>query len=372
MKIAITINTSWNIYNFRLGLIRHLLSEGHQVLAIAPYDDYAALLQEEGCEYHAIKIDNTGSNPIKDLSLYLQLKRIYNKTKPDIIYHYTVKPNIYGSLAAQTLGIPVINNVSGLGTVFLADGITSKIAKLLYVYSFKHVDLAFFQNPEDRDEFRSQINLPQLASDLLPGSGINLSTYNSSTLPNAEAVVFLLVARLIIDKGVVEYLEAAKIVKSKRPNVIFRLLGKLDENHARGIKKSLLDKYTSREIIEYLGEVHDVRPIIDESTCVVLPSYREGTPRTLLEAAAMSRPVITTDVPGCKEVVVDKVSGLLCKVKDCEDLAEKMLLFCALSTSEMIAMGKSGRQLVKEKFDEKLVIDKYMRHTSKILLNSSK
>jgi glycosyltransferase involved in cell wall biosynthesis len=179
-----------------------------------------------------------------------------------------------------------------------------------------------------------------------------------------------MIARLIIEKGVVEFLEAAKIVKGTLSNVTFQLLGKTDEEHTRGVKKSLIDQYEEEGVISYLGELEDVRGVIEMATCVVLPSYREGTPRTLLEAAAMGKPVVTTNVPGCKEVVVDNKTGLLCEVRDAKDLAEKIISICNLSTADISEMGKAARCLVEDKFDEKKVIEKYQYHTS-VILNSN-
>lgn len=367
MKIAITVNTSWNIYNFRMGLINKLLSDGHQVIAVAPEDDYSKKLETNGCKFRRIRMDNTGSNPLKDYSLYRQLKKIYSEEKPDAIFHYTVKPNIYGTLAATQLEIPVINNVSGLGTVFLTKSIASFVAKKLYQIAFAKADRVFFQNPDDRAAFLSEINIPKLKTDLLPGSGINLSDFTSAPLKKDNRRTFLMIARLIVDKGVVEYVEAAKMTLAKHPDSKFQLLGKMDPEHARGISEHAIKDAVDNGTIEYLGETHDVKPFIRAASCIVLPSYREGTPRTLLEAAAMMRPVITSDVPGCREVVVENESGLLCQVKNASDLSNKMIDICEMSYDQLENMGKKGRQLIQRKFDEKIVIDQYLNHLSNIM-----
>lgn len=367
MRVVICINTSWNIYNFRSGLIRALLSEDHEVVAVAPPDEFTAKLEEMGCQFHPIEINHTGSNPLKDLKLYFQLKKAYRETKPDIIFQYTVKPNIYGSLAARSLNIPVINNVSGLGTVFLNNGLTSSIAKLLYRISFQRVNLVFFQNANDRSDFLEQISLPKLKTDLLPGSGINLNLFKTDRPLCTQPFSFLMIARLILDKGLVEYLDAARQLKKKHPNVIFLLLGQLDETHARGISKEKLDHYIEDGSIDYLGTNDDVKPIIEKCSCVVLPSYREGTPKTLLEAAALQRPIVTTDVPGCREVVMDKSNGLLCEVMNSVDLEKKMEAMILTETNELEEMGKKGRALIEERFDENIIIRKYMNAAINIL-----
>lgn len=367
MTIAITINTSWNIYNFRLGLIKALLLEGHQVVAIAPLDDFSNKLIEEGCQFIPVKMSNTGSNPLSDIKLTLDLYQIYKRVKPDIVYQFTIKPNLYGTIAARLNKIPVINNVSGLGTVFLTNSASSKMAKWLYKHIFKFANLVFFQNPDDRNEFKAQIPIPNLKTDLLPGSGINLKAFSpSASTPNTGVVIFLMVARLIVEKGIIEYLHAASIVKERFPNSIIQILGKLEKTHARGMDANLLHDHINNGIVQYLGEANDVRPLLEKASCVVLPSYREGTPRTLLEAAAMKKPIITTNVPGCKEVVSDNKSGFLCKVKNARDLAEKMILFHQLSSDMKVDMGNCGRKLVEDRFDEKIVIDKYIKHTAKI------
>lgn len=349
-----------------MGLIRELLKLGHTVVTIAPQDDYSKKLEEEGCHFVSISMDNTGSNPFRDYSLFKQLKAVYQQQKPDIAFHYTVKPNIYGTLAAKSLGIPVINNVSGLGTVFLSRSISSWIAKKLYQHAFAKADLVFFQNADDQEAFLSQIDLPKLNMDLLPGSGINLTAF-TKTAPITGGKVFLMISRLIIDKGVLEYLEAAETTLKKYPDAKFQLLGKLDPDHARGIPEEIIAKAHDNGFVEYLGETDNVKPYIEAASCIVLPSYREGTPRTLLEAAAMGRPVITTNVAGCKEVVSDQVTGLLCKDRNAADLSDKMNMICDMVEEELSEMGKKGRQLIESKFDEQIVINQYLKHLSNIM-----
>jgi len=367
MKIAITLNTSWNIYNFRIGLIRELIRQGNQILAIAPHDDFSIKLKEEGCDFVPITMDNTGSNPFKDFSLYRQLKKIYREQNPDIVFHYTVKPNIYGTLAASALGIPAINNVSGLGTVFLSKSLASIAAKQLYKRAFAKANLVFFQNADDRQSFLSEIHLPELPTDLLPGSGIDLSDFSVSPLPDSEHRVFLMIARLIIDKGVMEYIEAAEKTLAKYPKTKFQLLGKLDPAHARGIPEATIAKAVEDNIIEYLGETNNVKPYIKQATCVVLPSYREGTPRTMLEAAAMGRPIITSNVAGCREVISNNETGLLCEARNATHLYEKMIEICEMTNPELATMGTKGRNLVENKFDEQIVIEQYLKHLSNIM-----
>lgn len=367
MRVGITLNTSWNIYNFRMGLVSALIENGHEVIAFAPEDEYSKKLQEAGCLFVPIKIENTGANPIKDFLLFRQLRRQYKLHQPDIIFHYTVKPNIYGTLAAKALKIPVINNVSGLGTVFLSEGLTSLVAKKLYRWAFAYADMVFFQNKDDQLHFLDEINLPSLKTDLLPGSGINLTHFEPKPMETTEDKIFLMISRLLIDKGVSEYIEAAHIVRQEFPKAKFQLLGKLDSSHARGIPEETIRRAVDLDQIEYLGEQVDVRPYIGRASCVVLPSYREGTPRTILEAAAMARPAIVTNVPGCKEVVINERTGLLCRVRDASDLADKMIQCAKMSNKELSVWGRNGRLMVEKNFDEKIVVDQYLKYASNIM-----
>lgn len=367
MNIAIVLNTSWNVYNFRLGLIKSLQRENYKITVIAPRDEYTQKLIDEGCSYEEVTMDSRGANAIKDLGLVFELHKIYKKVKPDIILHYTIKPNIYGTLAAKWLGIPVINNVCGLGTVFLKKNLVSKVASFMYKLSFKFPQKVFFQNNYDKRLFIKNGLIKNDVADLLPGSGIDLEKFKPTSFRRNQKFTFLLVSRLIHDKGVLEFIDAIKILKSNGLNAKFQILGAKDPEHKRGIDTSIVDSWIDNNIIEYLGTTDDVRTYIDNADCVVLPSYREGTPKSLLEAASSSKPIVATDVPGCKEVVEDKYNGLLCKVKDAEDLAEKMNSLAKLDNRTLEEMGQNGREKVEREFDEKIVINKYLSSIKEIL-----
>ncbi len=359
MKIAIVLNTSWNIYNFRLGLVRSLINGGHEIIAVAPYDDYSSKLKEIGCKYEKVTMDSRGANPIKDSGLLIELFRIYRRIKPDLILHFTIKPNIYGTLAAKLLGIPTINNVCGLGTVFLNKGLVSFIARMMYKIAFRFPAKVLFQNDQDKKLFIDEKLIAEDIAELIPGSGINLSKFVPATLPQNKEFIFLIISRLIHDKGVFEYIEAIKILKKKGIKARFQILGAIDEEHKRGIPAKIINSWINDGLIEYLGRVPDVRNYIKNADCIVLPSYREGTPRTLLEAAGMARPIVTTNVAGCNNVVKDNYNGFLCSLKDVDDLADKMLKMYNLSIKERQAFGKNGRELVEGSYDENVVINKY-------------
>jgi glycosyltransferase involved in cell wall biosynthesis len=360
MKVAIVLNTSWNIYNFRMNFVRALLKKGYEVHTVAPLDDFTHYLTEAGCHHHAVKMDSRGVNPIKDIGLVLELWSIYKGIRPDIILHYTIKPNVYGSLAAALLRIPVINNVCGLGTVFLKKNFISGVAMFLYRWSFRFPKKVFFQNQDDRDLFISRKLVPPASADLLPGSGIDLERFLPTDFQRNKQFTFLLISRLITDKGILEYVEAVKKLKAKGLKARFQLLGAKDPLHQRGISVKLIDSWIASNTIEYLGTTNDVQPFIKSADCIVLPSYREGTPHTLLEAASCSKPIVATDVPGCHQVVTNNYNGLLCRVKDADDLANTMNRMANLDDQTLRQFGSNGREKMEREFNESIVINKYL------------
>ena len=360
MKIAIVINTTWNIYNFRLGLIKGLQKKGHEIIAIGPRDDYAQKLIEEGCQFAHLPIEATGVNPLTDLLLIRSFYRLYKKVKPDVVLHYTIKPNIYGAVAARFLSIPSVNNVSGLGTVFLNNNLSSKIAQFLYRFAFKFPIKVFFQNEYDIDLFIKKKLVKRGITGVLPGSGIDLKKFTPAVFSRNEPFKFLMVSRVIIDKGILEYIDAAKELRKSGLNAEFLLLGAKDPDHKRGIPLRDIDSWTDSGLIKYLGTTDDVKREIRSADCIVLPSYREGTPRTLLEAAACGKPLLASNVPGCNNVVIDGINGLLCEVKNAKDLAKKMDAIMQFDEVTLKKFGENSRMLVEEKFDEQIVVQKYL------------
>ncbi|HEY5823009.1 MAG TPA: glycosyltransferase family 4 protein [Cyclobacteriaceae bacterium] len=367
MKVAIVLNTSWNIYNFRMNFVKALLDQGHEVHTIAPVDDYTHHLIEAGCQHHNVYMDSRGANLIKDMALILELGSIYNRVKPDVILHYTIKPNVYGTLAAAFLRIPVINNVCGLGTVFLKGGIVSIIAQLLYKISFRFPAKVFFQNSEDMKLFIDKKLVPADKVEILPGSGIDVSQFTPAPFKQNKVFTFLLVSRLILDKGIMEYVEAVRILKAQGINAKFQLLGAKDPVHKRGIQLDVIDSWIKEGIVEYLGKTDDVRSYINDADCVVLPSYREGSPRSLMEAACLAKPIVTTDVAGCRQVVEDGVNGLLCILQNADDLAAKMRMMMDMPVSERQIMGLNGRHKMETEFSDVIVLNKYVNAMSEIL-----
>lgn len=360
MKIAIVLNTSWNIYNFRLNFVKALIAEGHEVHTIAPVDEYTKFLEQAGCTHHRVRMDSRGANPIKDSLLIAELFLIYKRVRPDVILHYTIKPNVYGTLAASMLKIPVINNVCGLGTVFLKDNLVSAIAIFLYKASFRFANKVFFQNPDDLKLFIEKRLVSPRAVDLVPGSGIDLRKFQPMGFKKGGNFTFLLISRLITDKGILEYVQAVRQLKAAGINARYQILGAIDPLHKRGIQPEVIQQWVEEDVVEYLGSTNDVRPFIDQADCIVLPSYREGTPRTLLEAASSCKPIVATNVPGCNQVVIDNYNGLLCRLKDANDLAEKMRLMSEFDDEKRREFGVNSRKKMEAEYDESVVINKYL------------
>jgi glycosyltransferase involved in cell wall biosynthesis len=358
--VAISINASWNIYNFRAGLIRGLTAAGYRVVAVSPADDYAPRLAELGAEHVPLPMDNSGVSPARDLALLARYRRALRRIRPDVYLGYTVKPNVYGSLAAHSLGIKVINNVSGLGTAFIQQGWLTRIVSSLYRLAFARSAKVFFQNPEDRALFIDKRLVREQRTALLPGSGVDLTRFTPVPVQERTEIVFLLVARLLRDKGVVEFVEAARIVRTRHPDARFRILGFLDADNRTAIPRAQVEGWVAEGVIDYLGHADDVRPHIGAADCVVLPSYREGMPRVLLEAAAMAKPLIATDVPGCRHAVEDGVNGLLCTVRDAGSLAGAMARMVEMGASGRQRMGAAGRAMVERAYDERIVVDLYL------------
>ncbi|MEM8526430.1 MAG: glycosyltransferase family 4 protein [Bacteroidota bacterium] len=362
-RIAFVSNTSWYIYNLRLGVIRHLKELGYEILVISPEDTYTHYLISEGYHYIHVKTDNKGRSLLRDFLYFFRLLKIYRTYQPDFIFHYTIKPNIYGALAAKITNIPSIAVVSGAGYTFLKYGILNHFSVLLYRFAMQYAREVWFVNKDDVEEFVAKRIVEQGKVKLLPGEGVNTQHFQpKGRITQTYHKIFLLSARLIWDKGIGIYIDAAKIIKQKYPNTQFNLLGFTDVQNPNSISASQIYEWHEKGYIRYLGKTEDVRPYIADCSCFVLPSYyREGVPRSLLEAAAMAKPIITTDNVGCREVVKNGHNGFLCKVKDVNDLVEKMEKIILTPPAHLEKMGQNGRQMITRQFDEHLVIKEYVQ-----------
>jgi glycosyltransferase involved in cell wall biosynthesis len=374
-KILIGLNTAWNLLNFRAGLIGSLISSGYEVVAVAPKDKYVVKLELLGCRFVDLEMDNQGTHPIRDLFLLWRFFRLLKTEKPDLCLFYTVKPNVYGSLASRLCDIPFINNVSGLGAVFIQGGWLRRFVSALYRLAFRNSNRVFFQNRDDLGLFLENKLVNVELTDVLPGSGINLHRFTPADDTDRKSLKtpfrFLLIARMLKDKGVVEFVNAAQMLKESGVKAEFCLLGFLDVQNPAAISSEQMKEWTDQGYVKYLGMSDDVREHLASADCIVLPSYREGTPRTLLEAAAMGVPIITTNVVGCKEVVEHGVNGLLCEVKNAQDLSVKMKEMLLLSEDQRRLMGENGRLKMEKEFDEKIVIQKYLHAIDLALIERS-
>lgn len=368
--IAVIANTSWYLWNFRLRLMLELHEMGYDVIAIAPPDAYSPRLEQHGLRFVSFPLNGRGTNPMVELGALVKLHFLLHRTRPDLILSYTSKANIYSSLAARLLGIPVVNNVAGLGYAFIRSGMLATMVKKMYKIAFMQSAKVFFQNSDDLRLFLDDGLVRPNVAERLPGSGVDLTHFAPVPLPvlSHKPFRFLLIARMLWDKGVGEFVEAARQVRQHRPDVGFCLLGFLDAQNPAAISRSQVEAWADEGVVTYLGATDDVRPHVANADCVVLPSYyREGVPRSLLEAASMGRPIITTDAIGCREVVVDGVNGYLCQPRDAADLADKMKRMLVLSNEACAKMGQLGREKVEREFDERIVIERYLGVIKQIL-----
>lgn len=360
-RILLSSNTAWSIYNFRHGLITTLLANDFKVITLSPKDDCSSRLEEMGCTVIDVPMSAKGINPIADLALVLKLKKIYLEVNADFIITYTIKPNIYGSIAAWLSRKPSIAVTTGLGYTFLNKNITSKVAHLLYKFAFLFPKEVWFLNKDDLSTFTTYKLIDSRKSNILHGEGVNTTIFSPSSWNKEDGKFrFILIARMLWDKGIGEFIQAARKLRKAYPNAVFQLLGACDVLNPSVIERKQIADWEQEGIIEYLGVTTDVRPFVAQANCVVLPSYREGIPRTLMEAAAMAKPLIATDVPGCRDVIIHGKTGLLCPARDAEALSFSMATMMSMSAAEHRIMGQAGRAFMINNFDEQLIIAQYI------------
>lgn len=365
--VAITANTSWYLYNFRKNTILALISSGHDVIAIAPQDDFSEKLIELGASYHNIEIDQGGTNPLKDLKSLMDFFKLYFKFRPEIVLNFTPKNNIYSTLAASVFKTKIINNIAGLGEAFVDNNFVSRLVRGLYKVSQPKADIIFFQNKDDQVLFEKFKLAPTFKYKRIPGSGVDLTRFQIKVAPDDGCVRFLLIARMLHNKGVGYYVDAArKIKKSYGEKVEFRLLGPIGVNNPSAVTKEEMEIWSNEGVVNYLGISDQVEQEIAEVDCVVLPSfYREGVPKSLLEAAAMGKPIITTNNTGCRETVDDGINGYICEPKSTKSLVDKLQIVINQTHQRRIEMGLESRLKVEREFDEKIVIAQYLESVTR-------
>jgi glycosyltransferase involved in cell wall biosynthesis len=370
LNIGIVANTAFNIYNFRLGLIKALEAKGHKVFAIAPSDNYVDLLKEEQINFIALKqLSRKGTNPINDLKLINEFRKLYKENKLDVVLQYTIKPNIYGTFAAKLIGIKSVCTVTGLGYTFLNNSIASKVAHRLYRLAFSFTDKVLFQNNDDVQTFLEHQLVDKDKTQVVPGSGIDTDRFSPDfcEVKNDDGITrFLMIGRLLKDKGVNEYIIAAKNILQKNKHIEFHLLGEIDNQNPSAIKTEELQLWINTGIIHYHKHTKDTRPYICHADCVVLPSYREGMPRVILEGMAMGKPCITTDAPGCKDSIIDNESGFICKTADVDALQQTMEHFILLDKNDKIRLGNNARYRAKNIFSTENINNSYLELLSKL------
>jgi glycosyltransferase involved in cell wall biosynthesis len=341
-------------------LIKSLRESGYEVFVLTQFDGYEKKIKSASVHVCNLFISRKGINPLLDVLTFFHISYWLIRIRPYSILCFTIKPVIYGALAARLSRVRSIVTITGLGTAFLSDNWITKVVSGLYKVALSSVSAVFFQNKDDVRLFTGlKLVRPNLCR-LSPGSGIDLDRFAYAELKKAKVFTFLMVARLLWDKGVGEYVEAARRVRNLVPKARFQLLGPLGVQNRSAIEEHVVFDWVKDGIVEYLGEVEDIQDYVRRATCVVLPSYREGTSRVLLEAASIGRPILTTDVPGCREVVKDGVNGFLCRSRDPEDLADKMMKLISLSHDELVQAGNAGREIVEDEFSQNIVGKLYM------------
>lgn len=370
-EICIAANSTWYVYNFRSRLVSTLLAHGYRVSFLAPHDQWVEKMVALGARHIELSINSSGTNALSEGLTLARVFRLLQQQRPSILLTYTPKINIYCSLAARALGIPVIANISGLGYVFGRENSLTKLVRKLFRVALKTPRKVFFQNQEDLDLFLSLGIVQPERSERLPGSGVDVDRFRPRPKHHpTDRFVFLLVARLLWEKGVGEYVQAARRLRKVLPNTECRIVGRAGLSNPSSIPLSQVRDWSHEGVITYLGASEQIIEQYAEADCVVLPSYyREGVPRTLLEASSMAVPIITTDMPGCRDALEDGASGLLVRARDADDLFEKMHAMALLPRCERAKMGAAGRKRMTEQFNENLVLDRYLSEIAVALSN---
>lgn len=355
-NILVLTNCVAGLHSFRREVMKAIVDDGYTLyLSFPDKDERAKYFESIGCKLLDVSFNRRGMNPIKDIKLLADYVRIMKKIKPAAVLTYTIKPNIYGGMAATLCGVPQIANVTGLGDSLENPGVLQKLTIALYKFGLRKAKTVFFQNSANRCFCIDKGILHENQSRLLPGSGVNTNYHIYQEYPKEGVLKFLFIARLLKDKGTDEYFEAAKVLKSKYPNTEFQILGSIEGNY-----RNQVDSLSKEGIIKFLGSTSDVRPFIGDAHCTVLPSYHEGLSNVNLESAANGRPVITTNVPGCCETVDDGITGFLCNARSAESLIEAIEKFINLSHEAKVNMGKEGRKKVEREYDRNIVVNAYI------------
>lgn len=355
-NVLVLANSIVGLHSFRKEVIKAIVDAGYTVyIAFPDKDERAVYFQSIGCKYVDIPFERRGMNPLKDLKLMMDYVKVIKNIEPIVVLTYTIKPNVYGGMAAAWCNVPLIANVTGLGDSLENPGLLQKLVVILYRVGLRKANTVFFQNEANRQFCIDYGIVKPKQTKQLPGSGVNTSHHIYQEYPADGLIKFLFIARMLKDKGADEYLETAKVLKAKYPNSEFQILGYVEGNYQRQ-----LNEFTKLGVIKYLGSTSDVRPYIGKVHCTVMPSYHEGLSNVNLESEANGRPVITTNVPGCKETVYDGLTGYLCEARSAQSLTKAVEKFINLPYEQKKQMGIVGRKKVEREYDRQIVIDAYL------------
>jgi len=360
-KILVLANHGLSVHNFRKEMFEELIEAGHEVHISLPYDKNLEYVISLGCKFIETQVVRRSTNPLTNLKLLLNYRRIVKKVKPDIVLTFTVKPNIYGGLVCRLLRVPYVANVTGLGTAVENGGVMKTFVMTLYKLAFKKARVVFFQNSHNMELFLEEKAVRGKTA-LLPGSGVNLDDFSALEYPEGDVVNFVFIGRLMRAKGIEEYFDAAEIIRAELENTRFHICGFAEEDYQERLKD-----LQERGIVQFHGNVDDMHAFLEDMHCIVQPSHHEGMSNTVLEAASSARPVIATNIPGCCEAVEDGVSGLLYTVKDTTDLTEKIRYFMSLGSEQRYKMGNAARAKMQAEFDRKIVTQAYLDEIQAIL-----
>ncbi len=365
-RVLFIVNHEVVIYNFRLELVERLLKEGYEVLISSPDGERIRELEELGCTSIHTTMDRHGVSILQDLKLLSHYRKILKQYLPSFVLTYTIKPNIYGGLACRIQKVPYIANITGLGTAVEQAGFLQFFTSFLYKHALKNAQKVFFQNNENQAFFENK-RIALGRHGLLPGSGVNLSKFQPLEYPPGDTIEFVFISRIMKEKGIDQYLEMAKLIKAKYPNTRFHICGFCEEDY-EGVLKQLQEE----GIIKYHGMLKDVRELHKKTYCTILPSYHEGMANVLLEAAACGRPVLTSNIPGCREPFDEGVSGIGFEPRSVDSLVGAIERFIALPHDQKAAMGLAGRKKMEREFDRQIVVDAYMKEIENILVEKMK
>ena len=375
MKLLLNSNTSFYLVNFRMGLIKACAEVGYDVYVLAPTDEFTKKFPSVVSFLPVHNLRRSSVNPLHDLRLYNEYLHLFRKVSPDIVMNFTIKPNVYGTIAASRLRIPSISVISGLGYAFMHNVLLKSVASSLYKFSLPRNEVVF-ENNDDLNYFVSSGIVPPAKATLVNGAGVDTEFFRppptSMQFQSMKKNIFLFVGRLLWDKGLKELVEATKILKGQGLSFEVWLLGAIDPDNKSAVPEKTIRSWEESGLVKYLGWKDDVREVISMSSCVVLPSYREGIPRALLEAMAIGKPIIASNVPGCSNIIDDGVNGFLVPPRSVEGLACAMKRFLEISLDEKVRMGIKSRVMAEQKFAEKDIAEQYIKLLENVVIRSSR